>query len=148
MSVIVRYILRVFALFLEQNLVPLTNRCCFEYGLLKADATGTFFVSGCPSSLSVCLGCSCVLYCLWSCFNNLTWFLGSSFSLLVDVCFVLNGTLVDFPRPCYVSPGCSNSSFIKRIGDSSWMFVLLDILKWWTFWSMMLLFRWYSLKFA
>ena len=40
--IIVRYILKVFALFLGQNSVPLTNRCCSEYGLLRRRPPGHF----------------------------------------------------------------------------------------------------------
>ena len=41
--VIVCSSLKVFALFIEQNLASLTNRCWFEYDLLKRRAPGRSF---------------------------------------------------------------------------------------------------------
>ena len=90
------------------------------------------FGSGCSSLFSLCLGCSCVSLSFWFCFNNLIWFLRSSISLSlsVDVWFAVEGTLVgDFLWPCCAWAGCSNSNFFKRVGGSSWMFVLLVFLK-------------------
>ena len=66
----------------------------------EAEATWIFFGLGCSSLFSVCLGCSWVSCSFWFCFNNLICFLRSSISLSlsVDVCFVVEGTLVgDFP---------------------------------------------------
>ena len=40
--VIVRCSLKVFALFLVRNSVPLTDRCWFEYGLLRRRPPGCF----------------------------------------------------------------------------------------------------------
>ena len=110
----------------------LTDRCSFEYGLLRRRQHWCFFGSGCSSLNSVCLGCSCVSCSFWICFNNLIWSIRSSISLSlsVDVCFVVKENLVaDFPRCCRVWAGCSNSSLFKRVGGSSWMFVLLVFLK-------------------
>ena len=140
----VRCSLKVFALFLERNSVPLTGRCSFEYGLLRRRLPGfVFFGSACFSLFSVCVGCSFVSCSFWFCFNNLIWFLRSSISLSlsVDVCFVVEGTLVGyFMQWCCVWAGCSNLSFFKKFGGSSWMFVLLVFHKCWTFGSMMSVF--------
>ena len=107
----------------------------------EAEATWMFFGSGCSSLFSECLACSCVSCSFWFYFNNWIWFLRSSISLSlsVDVYFVVEGKLVgDFPRWCCVWAGCSNSSFFKRVGGFSWMFVLLVFLKCLTFGLMML----------
>ena len=101
--IIVRCSLKVFALFLERNSVPLTDLCWFEYGLLRQRPPGCFFGSGCSSLFSVCLGYSCISLSFWFCFNSLIWFFRSSISssLSFDVCFVVEGTLLgDFPRRC------------------------------------------------
>ena len=101
--IIVRCSLKVFALFLEQDLAHSTNSWWFEYSLLKRRTLGCYFGSGYFYLFSICLGCSCVSYCFWFCFNNLIWFLRSLISLspLVDVWFVMKGILVgDFSRQC------------------------------------------------
>ena len=98
----------------------------------EAEATWMLFGSGCSSLFSLCLGCSCLSLSFWFCFNNLIWFLRSSISLSlsVDVCFVVEGTLVGYlPRRCWARAECSNSNFFKRVGGSFWMFVLLVFLK-------------------
>ena len=51
--VIVRCSLKVCALFLAWNLVPLTDRCWFEYDLLRWRPPGCFFGLGCSSLFSV-----------------------------------------------------------------------------------------------
>ena len=102
-----------------------------------------FFGSGCSSLFSVYLGCSYVSCCLGFCFSNLVWFFRSSISLssLVNISFVLEGTLVRaFSRRCCVWAVCNNSTFFKRVGGPSWMFVLLGFLKCWTFGLMVLMF--------
>ena len=139
--VIVRCSLKVFALFLERNSVSSTDRCWFEYGLLMWRPSDfqleMFFLILSVFSL-LCVSCS---FCFVSkIYDSLDLhFLSLSF----DVCFVLEGTFVgDFPRRCYVWIGCSNSSFFKRVGGSSWIFVSLVFLKCWTFGLMMLVFPW------
>ena len=84
-----------------------------------------FFCPKCSSLFLVCLGCCCLSCPFWFYFKNLTWFLRSSISLSlsIDVCFVVEGILLgDFPRRCSAWAGCSNSSFFKRVGGSSWTF--------------------------
>ena len=135
--VIIRCGLKVFALFLERNSVPLTDRCWFEYGLLRRRPPGCFFGSRCSSLFSVCLGCSCVSCSFWFYFSNIIWFLRFSIclSLSFSVCFVVEGTLVgDFPRRCCVWAGHSNSSLFKRICGSSWMFVFACFSQMLNFW--------------
>ena len=81
---------------------------------------------------------SCISCCLRFCFNKFIWFFISSISLslLLDVCFVLEGTLAaNFLRRYCVWDGCNNSSFLKRVGGSSLMFILLGFIKGWTFGS-------------
>ena len=125
--VIVRCSLKVFALVLERNSVPLTDRCWFEYGLLRRRPSGCFFWLGMFFLILSMFRLLLRITFFWFCFNNLTWFFRSSISLSLsfDVCFVVEGTLVgDFPRRC----------------GFSWMFVVLVFLKCWTSGSMMLVF--------
>ena len=105
--VIVRCSVKVFTLFLVRNSVPLTDWCWFQYGLLRRRPPGCILAR----DVLPYLGCSCVSRSFWFCFSNLIWFLRSSvsLSLSVDVCFVVEGTLVsDFPRRCCAWAGCSN----------------------------------------
>ena len=84
----------------------------------EVEATGIFFGLGCSSLFPVCFDCSCESCSFWLCLNNLIWFLRSliSLSLLVDVCFYVEGTLVgNFPQRCCVWAGCSNSSFSLKV---------------------------------
>ena len=71
---------------------------------------------------------SCLSCCLRFCFNKFIWFFISSISLslLLDVCFVLEGTLAaNFLWRYCVWDGCNNSSFLK-----SWWFVFNVYFTW------------------
>ena len=52
----VSYSLKMFALFLERNSVPLTDQCWFDYGLLRRRP---------PGCLSVCFACISQMLDFW-----------------------------------------------------------------------------------
>ena len=89
---------------LHSFLNEIQYRCWSEYGLLRWRPRGCFLawdVLSYSQYISILLRIMFFLVC----FNNLIWFLRSSIclSLLVDVCFVVEGTLAgDFPRWCCV----------------------------------------------